>query len=297
MNVQHVISGKPDTQKNDFEAVLHMPFSEAVDYLECALGIIAIDIELSKLDEAEAGLQACFRVVSILFRSKDSDMARRIKILWLNLAKDKLNFELRNQVADELSDIYQNYDHYRLLRCEDFMQFVKERIVYLIDDCKHDEALVRVENILTVLDIKKARYWHDQFRILLAKCLINLRRPQKAYDILQEILHNRVIKKDETPKMKDYRLFVDVHMELGMAFVDLADYYYSKEEYKSSLKCLKYTIMEYFNNEKLFDTLKMTECLRMANITLEVTSVLRKMHDFDGASKYLKSRNIIKFSY
>lgn len=214
-NVQTVIAGSPDSKQNDFESILHMPYSQAVDYLECALGIIAIDIELSRFDLAERSLKKCSEVVDIIFRSKDSDMNRRVKILWLNLAKDKLNFEMRNQIADDLSNIYQNYDHYRLLRCEDFMQFVKERIIYLIDDCKHDSALVRVENILTVLDEKKTRYWYDQFRILLAKCLITLRKPQKAYEILQDILHNRVIRKDEAPKMKDYRLFVDIHLQLG----------------------------------------------------------------------------------
>lgn len=280
--VQSVISGSVSAPKNDVESVLHMSFAEAVDYLECVLGIVSVDLELSRFQEVEAILTRCEKVISTLFRSKDSDMARRVKILRLQLAKETLDFELRNKVADELSDIYQNYDHYRLLRCEDFMKFVQERVAYLLDDCKTDSALARVDNILTVLDDKKSRYWVDQFKMLQARCLTTLRKPHKAYDILQEILQNRVLKLPEGHKMKDYRLFIEIHLAL-------ADLYYYREEYKNSIKCLKFVVQDYYKNNKLFKTLPITETLKMAIISLDISNAARKLPDFDMAQRYLKS--------
>ena len=212
--VQGIIVGQ-SKQINDLDQIQHIPFFDAVDYLECVLGITAIDIELSRYDIAEKTLQRCEQIVSEMFSAKDCDLARRIKILRLNMAKDLLDFQKRNDIADELSEMYQHYDHYRLIRCEDFMQFVKERITYLIDDCKHDQALLRVENIISILDPNKQAYWYRQYRILEAKCLINNRKSYLAYDILHEILHNIILKKDSS-KLKDFRLFVDVHLELGM---------------------------------------------------------------------------------
>lgn len=211
--VQSILTDENAT-KNNIDNVLHMTLSEAVDYMECVLGICAINIEMSKYKEAEATLAKCEEVIPKLFQAKDNDLARRVKILRLTIARDTLDFKMRNEVGDQLSAIYQKYDHYRLLRCEDFMLFVKERIMYLIDDCKYDMALLRVENILSVLDSKKSSYWYQQYRLLQAKCLINMRKAYVAYEILQELLQNSFLKKD-LPSLKDYRLFVDVHLGLG----------------------------------------------------------------------------------
>lgn len=214
IKVQSILSESGDN-KIDIEAAQHMSFGEASDFLECVLGAASVDIELSRFDRAEGILTRCEKIIGYIFRSKDSEMARRMKIMRLQIARDLLNFKARSELAEQLSDIYQSYDHYRLLRCDDFMQFVKERVCYLADDCKFDAALVRVENIIKVLEERKNIYWLDQFRVLQAKCLLGLRKPRKAYEILQEILHNRVLKKDSAAKLKDYRLFIEVHMQLG----------------------------------------------------------------------------------
>lgn len=212
--VQAILADAGETHP-EVESAQHMAFSEAVDYLECILGQVAVEIELSKYEKAKTILDRCDKVINGIFRSKDSEMARRIKIFRLQIARDTMDFEGRSKIADELSDLYQSYDHYRLLRCDDFMHFVKERVAYLAEECKFDAALVRVENIIKVLEERKAHYWLDQFRILQARCLLGMRRPRKAYEILQDILHNRVLKKDSAPKMKDHRLFLDVHLQLG----------------------------------------------------------------------------------
>lgn len=202
-------------EQAEVEVAQHMAFSEASDYLECVLGQVAIDIELSHYKKAQTMLDRCEKVVSSIFRSKDSDLIRRIKILRLQIAKDTMDFDARTRLADELSDIYQSYDHYRLLRCDDFMRFVKERVSFLAEESKFDAALVRVENIIKVLEDRKSFYWLDQYKILLARCLIGLRKPRKAYEVLQDVLHNRVLRKDSAPKLRDLRLFLEVHIELG----------------------------------------------------------------------------------
>lgn len=213
--IQLLILNDRSGKTNNFDAVQHLPFTEAVDYLECSLGILSIDIELSRDYEAvEASLNRCEAIVKSLYASKDCELLRKIKIQRLVLARDLLDFNKRNQIADELGAIYQGYDHYRLTRCEDFMQFVKERVTYLMDDCKHDIALLRVENILGILDPKKNEYWFQQYRILQAECFTNMRRASEGYDILQEILHQKVLVKDPS-KLKDHRLFVEVHIALS----------------------------------------------------------------------------------
>ncbi len=213
--IQLLILNDRSGKTNNFDAVQHLPFTEAVDYLECSLGIISIDIEQSRDYEAiQSNLDRCEAIVKTLYRSKDCELLRKIKIQRLVLARDLLDFNKRNQIADELGAIYQGYDHYRLIRCEDFMQFVKERVMYLMDDCKHDISLLRVENILSILDPKKNEYWHLQYRILQADCFTNMRRASEGYDILQEILHQKILTRDAN-KLKDHRLFVEVHIALS----------------------------------------------------------------------------------
>ena len=213
--IQMVIMNSKSGSVNELDEVPHLPFSEGVDYLECALGVLSIEIETSRnYQSIEKSLLKCEEIVKSMFSNKDCELLRKVKILRLNLARDLIDFGARNKIADELGLIYQSYDHYRLVRCEDFMLFVKERVQYLMDDCKHDIALFRVQNILSILDPVKGSYWFRIYKVLEAECLTHMRRGARAYDILQEVLHESVLVQDPA-KLRDYRLFVDVHFALG----------------------------------------------------------------------------------
>jgi tetratricopeptide (TPR) repeat protein len=285
--VQAIISN--GAKRNDLDIIQSMQMSEAVDYIECVLGVIAVDIELSNLDGLDKILDRLEGIVQSVLPAKDSDQARKIKILRLAMCRDLLDFNGRNTLADQLANIYQRYDHYRLVRCEDFMQFVRERVLYLIDNCKHDFALLRVENILSVLSPTKAEYWYNQFRLLQARCLTNLRKATKAYDILQDILQKKVLAKDkEANKLRDNRLFLDLHLELSILYPNLGDNYLAREDLKNSYKCIRYAVIEYFQNEKIFSRIKPDKCLRLFTNYLDMANIERKMSDYPQAQKHLK---------
>lgn len=197
------------------ENVVHMQLGDANDFLECMLGLVQIKIECSEFEAAGTQLDKLVEVISDRYANKDNDYSRRTRILQLNIARCLLQFSRRNEISEILTDVYQKYDHYRLLRCEDFMLFVQERICYLMDDCKPDLAMSRISNILSVIDPHKSKYWHTQFTILKAKCLMQMRRVQTSYDMLQEILHSQVLSPTKTSKLRDQRLFVDIHIELS----------------------------------------------------------------------------------
>lgn len=273
--VQMLISGKTS---DHLDTIHQFAFADAVVTLECEIGLAQIDIAFSKFQKVEQSLMKCEEVVASLFKAKDCDLARRIKILKLSLAREKLDFLSRTKVADELSDIYQNYDHYRLLKCGDFMEFAKERIQYLLDDCKYDTALGRVNTILGVLDRKKSSYWYQEYSMMKAICLLNIRGAEEAYSLLQEILKESVLSKES--KFKDYRLFVTLHLELSQN-------YFARESFKNSLKCLKYIVIEYYQNPSVFKTMTLCNSLDYALLNLSIANVNRKMNEFSKATKYI----------
>lgn len=273
--VQMLISGRT---ANHLDIIHQFAFADAIVTLECEMGLAQIDIALSKFHKVEQSLMKCEEVVASLFKAKDCDLARRIKILKLSLARSKLDFPSRSKVADELSEIYQNYDHYRLLKCGDFMEFAKERIQYLLDDCKYETALGRVNTILGVLDQKKASYWFQEYSMMKAVCLLNIRGADEAYSLLQEILKESILAKDS--KFKDYRLFVTLHLELSQN-------YYARENFKNALKCLKYIVMEYYQNPAVFKTMTLCNSLDYALLNLSIANINRKMNEFPKAMKYI----------
>lgn len=215
------IIGAEYKNNTSIENIVHMHLGDANDFLECMLGLIQIKIECSKYEEADQQLEKLSEVITKRFSNKDNDYSRRIRILQLNIARELLQFSRRNEVSEQLTDLYQKYDHYRLLRCEDFMLFVQERICYLMDDCKPDLAMSRIKNIVAVIDKNKSKYWYTQFSILQAKCLMQMRKVSESYDILQGILHSQVLSPPNSSKLKDQRLFVDIHLELSMVSTNL----------------------------------------------------------------------------
>lgn len=72
-----------------------------------------------------------------------------------------MDFEARDEIADRLTEIYKNYDHYRLMKSNSFIEFVKERILYLIDHAKFESAVMRIRNILGAINSKANLFWHN----------------------------------------------------------------------------------------------------------------------------------------
>lgn len=277
----------PRGEPSNLEALKHLPLAESSEYLECILGCseISIELGLSPAEEILARLTRCEEHVHAFYPVRDCEPARRIQILRLKLATQRLDFGVRQSTAETLSQMYQNYDHYRLLRCEDFMQYVVERVGCLVDNCRFDSGLVRVENILEVLDKGKNTHWARQFEILRARCLIGLRRAGSAHQILQNLL-KEIAKEEESHKLRDFRLFCKVNEAL-------AETYLAQEDYKNSMKCQKYVLQEYYENSEYFKTLNFDNSLKKAAIFLTICSNERKISNFEGADKYWKSKLVL----
>lgn len=56
------------------------------------------------------------------------------------------------------------------MKSNDFMEFVKEKILHLLDLGKTDDAMIRCKNILDLLKKKSANYWLTQFKLILVIC-------------------------------------------------------------------------------------------------------------------------------
>jgi hypothetical protein len=124
-----------------------------------------------------------------------------------------MDFKERENYADELQECYMNFDHFRLMKSNEFIEFVKERILFLIDIARYESALLKVKNILAILNEKVNFYWYSQFQLLKAMCLRGLRDYKSAHEILKTLLP---AVSDNKTKLRDWKMFVDLHFQFGI---------------------------------------------------------------------------------
>ena len=87
-------------------------------------------------------------------------------------------------------------------------------------------------------------------------------------------------------KLTDYKLFVDVHLQL-------AHNYFARESYKNSLKCLKFILIEYYENPRITSK-NSINCLQVVKIYALMANIYRKKSNFDKALEYVgKSIDIV----
>lgn len=67
-----------------------------------------------------------------------------------------------------------------------------------------------------------------------------------------------------------------------------ADNYFATEDYKNSLKCLKYSVQEYFKNPKLFSRVSFEKSLKLSSIYIDIANTERKLSELKDAQRHLK---------
>ena len=144
------------------------PAIEKVSFVNCSLSIASIHIEFSEFEEASSILDNCEEILENIFNTEDYEFGARITLMRLLMAREKMDLNERESLATKLGEIYQNYDHYRLIKSNTFIEFVKERILFLIDNAKFQSAIIRIKNILAILNERSNKYWHNQFIMLKA---------------------------------------------------------------------------------------------------------------------------------
>lgn len=274
-----------NTQNGNFSGASPSSLIEKIGYVTCTLSIAEIEIEFSNFELAEEILDSCKEIIEGIFNEQDYELESQIAFLRLLIARSKMDLTGREAYAIQLEEVYRSYDHYRLMKSNQFIEFVRERILFLIDNARFDAALVRVTNIITILTEKSNPYWYRQFALLKARCYLGLRLADKGYKILQPLIPFAM---DRSTKLIDYRFFVDLHLELS-------DNYFTREEYKNSLKCLKYVQQEYYQNTKINQSKKQLFKLKYADHLYRSARAYRKMSQFKKGLEYIEeSLQIIK---
>lgn len=87
---------------------------------------------------------------------------------------------------------------------------------------------------------------------------------------------------DKSKKLTDFRLLVDVHLLLSRN-------YFEKESYNNSLKCLKFVLVEYFENPKILSAGFVKNNIQVARIHSEISNIQRKLSKFDKSLLYVQS--------
>lgn len=75
-----------------------------------------------------------------IFSNEDNELAIKSQLLKLLMARELMDFDEREKYAEKLADMYKNYDHFRLIKSNWFIEFVKERIHLLLDHVKYEPA-------------------------------------------------------------------------------------------------------------------------------------------------------------
>ena len=185
---------------------------EKVGFVTCDLALARIDIENSNFALAEAKIEQSEALLENIFSTGENDFRTQALLLRLLMAKETMDFALREKYANDLEKSYKNFDHFRLMKSNEFIEFVKERILFLIDNTRFDSAYTRVNNILSVLDEKTNGYWYNQFLMLKAICLHGLREFKKGYLILKGLLPWVM---DKKRKLNDWKMFVELHYNIS----------------------------------------------------------------------------------
>lgn len=208
--VKKLYTGSP---RSGYKGV--MKTIEKIGVVTCDLNLARIDIELSQFREGWLKIENSEEIVEQIFTIGDNELGVRTQLLKLLMAREVMDFKEREKYADLLAESYSNFDHFRLMKSNEFIEFVKERILFLIDNTRYESALTRVENVLEILSEKINFYWYNQFVLLKAMCLQGLRHYQESYKLLKTLLP---LVMENKSKLQDYRMLVDLHIQLGKLY-------------------------------------------------------------------------------
>lgn len=133
---------------------------EKIADVNCDLGLARIDIERSNFKKAWQSISRGEMVVEAIFSDGDNELAIKAQLLKLLMARELMDFKERESYAEKLAEMYKNFDHFRLIKSNEFIEFAKERIHLLLDYMKFDSAYLRIKNILSILNKKTDKYWY-----------------------------------------------------------------------------------------------------------------------------------------
>lgn len=100
-----------------------------------------------------------------------------------------------------------------------------------------------------------------------------MRLHNKAYEVLKTLIPQAM---DRSKPLVDFRLIVELHLRLS-------ENYFSREDYRNSMKCLKYIDAEYYSNEKVFSSGIVPLRLQYADHQCRLAGVYRKTSKFEKA--------------
>lgn len=185
---------------------------EKIGYVTCDLNLARISIELSNFGQGWELIKNSVEIAEQIFTMGDNELGVKTQLLKLLMAREVMDFKERARYADELAESYKNFDHFRLMKSNEFIEFVKERILFLIDNTRFESALNRVENVLEILNEKVNFYWFNQFVLLKSMCLHGLRKYLESHKLLKTLLP---LVMENKSSLKDYRMLVDLHIQLS----------------------------------------------------------------------------------
>lgn len=258
--------------------------------LSCEQYIARILCFNSKFTEAEKIFDRLTNEYKNIFNVEDNEYTASVLIDQLKMSRYYQDFAKREELVNKLATIYSTFDHFRLMKSNDFMEFVYEKVLHLLDLNKVEDASIRCKNILELLKKTSSMFWYTQFRQLYCMCIRKSpRKSQESMTIQKEIYAES---KEREKRLKNYRLFIDVHIEMNHNYFD-------KGEYEKALKCLKFINIEYYDNKDIIKSEReQLNNTGIAYIYLCEGTIYRKLSQFDKSLRYFrKCEEILKIVF
>lgn len=237
------------------------------------------------------------RYANIIFKKIDNSenlinkelLKTKIYVLYLEYYYKNKNFDNFFLILEKLSNIFLNYDSIFLVKNKVFLKFVKYQILNLLLKHEYTISLTKVNNIIKNLNKEQNIYYYFIFSLLKSEILFKMSKYKECNICLLEILNIFDIKKFKDSKLKNYEIFKSIHYRMGLN-------YYKLYEFKNSLKCLKYILVEYYENKKIFEN-KFCDYL-LPKIYLMIGKINFKLDKLEKAKKYFdKSEHFLKKIY
>lgn len=234
--------------------------------------------------DAELKLGAIMHEVNTL--GGDQGLAyikQRACILYLMLYYDKRNFEKFEEHLSLTADLFKNFDQFRLLRNAEFLSFIHYKILYFVYKHKYSHALNRINNILGNISYATDKASFFNFSLLKSEILIKSLRLDEGMDVLKEVLRLFDVKAFTENEFKNYDIFKRVHINMTVC-------YYQTFKYTNALKCMKFVLIKYYEDPKLFKNKDFVD-KDFCKIQLLMAKVHGKLNDLKRLERYLEKCN------
>ena len=210
---------------------------------------------------------------------------QRLYLIYTRYYYETGHLEKFEEYLIKISELFKDFDHFRLLKNNEFLEFVKFKILHLVLKHKYDHALNRVINILNHVNSETDKYRYFIFSLLKCEVLEKNNRIYESLETLKDILIRFDLDSFKNESFKNFDVFIRLHFQMAKCYSKI-------QKFKESIKNLKIINNEYFDKREFFrQNNRSTKTEGKMNLLF--AKMYRKLNDFRKYENFLQKTDKI----